>query len=280
MKKVFFLVLAVAVMATCASVHIPAAPESLSMPMQTGEQPAVSGPMEAPAEEATPEPTAVPTPSPEPTPEPNAVDPGKPMVALTFDDGPGSHTDRLLDILEEYDAKATFFLLGCNIPGWEDTVQRMAEAGHEVANHSWNHPELNKLDYSGITSEIADTRSKIYDVTGLNATLVRPPYGSIDEKVTAVAEGEGVALIMWSVDTLDWSSLNADAVHEVIMEQAADGAIILCHDVHSTTVDAMERVIPDLLEEGYQLVSITELLTCDGNTIEPGMVYRSQDEYY
>lgn len=285
MKRVFLFVLAIAVMATASSFHRPMEQEAVTVPLSAP----LSAPMAESAEETglseswsepTPEPTQVPTPTPEPTPDPNAVDPNKPMLALTFDDGPGSYTDRLLDIFEEHGGKGTFFLLGCNIPGWEDTVARMAEDGHEVANHSWNHPELTTLDYQGITHEIADTRSKIYDVTGVNSTLVRPPYGSVDEKVTAVAAGEGVALIKWNVDTMDWDLLNADAVYEVIMEQAADGAIILCHDVHKTTVDAMERAIPDLIAEGYQLVSITELLTCNGETIEAGAVYHSQDYWY
>jgi len=202
------------------------------------------------------------------------------MVALTFDDGPGAYTDWLLDVLEQYDVKVTFFMCGSSIGSYEDTVRRAAENGHEVASHTWSHPDLPKLSYNEIAHEISDTRSLIYDVTGLDTKLMRPPYGNTDSRVIAVAEEEGVSMIKWSVDTMDWSVLNADAVYNHIMTWASDGAIILCHDIHRTTIEAMERTIPALLDAGYQLVTISELLTCRGGSVEAGVIYHSQDEYY
>lgn len=253
------------------------APLATSAPMPAAPSLPSDAPEPAPEPTVTPEPTAAPAPTATPVPTP---DPDKPMVALTFDDGPGGYTDWLLDVLEENDVKATFFMLGSSIGYWEDTVCRAVEDGHEIASHTWDHPNLNSLSYEEISNEISDTRALIYEVTGVDTMLMRPPYGNSDSRVVAMAEEEGVALIKWSVDTMDWSVLDAYAVYEHIMSHASDGAIILCHDVHRTTIEAMEMAIPALLEEGYQLVTITELLTCRGGTVEAGVTYHSQDEFY
>lgn len=287
MKKVFLLLLAAAVIFVCGSGHMPGtaahagetaeavapsvtmAPEHETMTADDGAQ------IEMLSAEEEPEPT------PEPTPEPGRyIDPDKPMVALTFDDGPCDNTDRLLDIFAEYGGKCTLFMLGQAMDYYEDTLVRAVEEGHEVASHSWYHPELTTLDYQGITDQMKDTREKIFEITGQEANLMRPPYGSTDDRVVAVAEHEGISLIKWSVDTLDWSTLNADAVYEAVMNDAYDGAIILCHDLHSTTVDAMERVVPALIEEGYQLVTVSELITARGGEVEAGVIYYDQAVYY
>lgn len=290
MKKVLLLLVAVAVIMVSGSGHVPAAianagemaasatiaPEATPMTANNGAQIEMLSAEEE--TEAIPEPTAEPTP--EPTPEGRYIDPDKPMVALTFDDGPCDNTDRLLDIFAEHGGKCTLFMLGQAMDYYADTLVRATEEGHEVASHSWYHPELTTLDYQGITDQLADTRDKIFEITGKEANLMRPPYGSTDDRVVAVAEHEGISLIKWSVDTMDWATLNADAVYESVMSEAYDGAIILCHDLHSTTVDAMERAVPDLIEAGYQLVTITELLTARGGEVEAGMTYHDQTEFY
>ena len=201
------------------------------------------------------------------------IDKTKPMIALTFDDGPSAHTDRLLDIFKSCGGKGTFFVVGNIIDGRADTVKRIVSDGHEIAGHSWNHRQLTSLSESDIRDQIMSTRAKIYDLTGYDAKLVRPPYGAYNDTVKAVAEGVDVSLINWSVDTLDWKYRDADTVYKAITEEAYDGAIILCHDLHKTTVDAMERAIPALLEKGYQLVTVSELLEAKGKTIEAGKVY-------
>jgi peptidoglycan/xylan/chitin deacetylase (PgdA/CDA1 family) len=117
------------------------------------------------------------------------------------------------------------------------------------------------------------TRAKIYDVAGVDCRIVRPPYGACNDAVRAVGASVGVSFVNWSVDTLDWKSKNAVAVHNEIMSSVSDGAIILCHDLHKTTVDAMEKVIPALIEKGYQLVTVSELLEAKGKTVEAGKVY-------
>lgn len=287
MKKLILVLVVILMLLVCGSpwlLHMDAMRDAAALEQSAELSQAYVPPTPVPTAEPVPtsEPMPTPTPEPtlEPTPDPDAVDPDKPMVALTFDDGPGGYTDWLLDVLEENDVKVTFFMCGSSIGSYEDTVRRASEDGHEVASHTWSHPSLTSLSYEDISDQISDTRSLIYDVTGKDTKLMRPPYGNTDSRVTAVAEEEGVSMIKWSVDTMDWSVLNAWAVYEHIMNYASDGAIILCHDIHRTTIEAMEMAIPALLEEGYQLVTISELLTCRGGTIEPGVIYLSQDEYY
>ncbi|MBR5126973.1 MAG: polysaccharide deacetylase family protein [Roseburia sp.] len=204
------------------------------------------------------------------------IDPDKPMVALTFDDGPSKHTTRLLDIFATYGGKGTFFVVGNLIDNRADAVKRMAEEGHEVAGHSWSHRQLTKLTPSELTDQIMTTRAKIYEVTGVDSTVIRPPYGAFNSDVKEVCANLGIVMVNWSVDTLDWKNKNADMVYNAIMKDVKDGAIILCHDLHSTTVDAMERVIPDLIEQGYQLVTVSELLSCGDEEVCAGNVYNKR----
>lgn len=200
------------------------------------------------------------------------IDPDKPMLALTFDDGPSAHTERLLDIFKTYGGKGTFFVLGNLIDGRKNTLIRISDEGHEIGNHSWDHRKMTNLTTGEITDEIMMARAKIYDVTGKDCLLVRVPYGAWNDDVKAVGKELGVAFVNWSVDTLDWKSRNAEAVYEEVINNASDGAIILCHDLHETTVEAMETVIPKLIEDGYQLVTVSELMSFSKKPLEPGEI--------
>jgi peptidoglycan/xylan/chitin deacetylase (PgdA/CDA1 family) len=153
---------------------------------------------------------------------------------------------------------------------------RIAQEGHEVGNHTWSHRQLTNLSEREILDQIMTTRAKIYDVTGQDCLTVRPPYGAFNDTVQAVGDAIGVSFINWSVDTLDWKSRDPQAVYEEVLSHAANGAIILCHDLHSSTVDAMELVIPKLLDEGYQLVTVTQLLEYKGDSLEAGKMYYEQ----
>ena len=201
------------------------------------------------------------------------IDPAKPMIALTFDDGPSAHTDRLLDIFKEYGGKGTFFLVGGHVDYRPDTVKRIAAEGHEIGGHSVDHPQLTKLSSEDVAYQLSWTRDKICEVTGVDSYLVRPPYGAYDDEVQRIAAGLGIAFINWSVDTLDWKYKNAETVHDKIMSDVFDGAVILCHDIHKTTVDAMETVIPELLDMGYQLVTVSDLLSVKNEMLTAGAVY-------
>lgn len=204
------------------------------------------------------------------------IDTDKPMVALTFDDGPSAHTERLLDIFRKNGGKGTFFVLGNTLDNRRDTLKRMVNEGHEIGNHSWNHRQFTNIGIDEVKDQIMMTRAKIYDITGVDCTIVRPPYGACSDEIRALGKEIGVSYVNWSVDTLDWKTKNADAVYKEIMKDAGDGHIILCHDLHKTTVDAMERVIPDLVKQGYQLVTVSELLTCRGGEIQAGKMYYKQ----
>ncbi len=201
------------------------------------------------------------------------IDPEKPMLALTFDDGPSAHTDRLLDIFAQHGGKGTFFVVGNLIDSRKTTLKRIAAEDHEIGNHSWNHRQLTNLSDEDVKDQIMMTRAKIYDVAGVDCRIVRPPYGACNDSVRAVGKSLGVSFVNWSVDTLDWKTKNADAVYKEIMQDASDGAIILCHDLHKTTVDAMERVIPELIAKGYQLVTVSQLMEYKGKAVEAGKMY-------
>jgi len=205
-----------------------------------------------------------------------SIDPAKPMLALTFDDGPSAHTERLLNIFKAHGGKGTFFVVGNSIGGKEATLSRMAAEGHEIGIHTWWHPQLTTLTDVAIVDEILMTRAKIYSATGVDTRIVRPPYGAIDDRVKAIGAKTGVCFVNWSVDTVDWRTRNATAVYNEVMNGARNGAIILCHDLHGSTVDAMETVIPKLIADGYQLVTVSELLSYSNTYLVPGGLYNRQ----
>lgn len=197
----------------------------------------------------------------------------RPMVALTFDDGPSAYTDSILDLLERYGGRATFFVTGRRISDRSDTVLRAFELGNEIANHTWSHPRLTSISDAEIIREIQYTSSAIAALTGVSHPMHRPPFGSSDERVARVSGSLGYSIVKWTVDPKDWRDRNPDIVYERIMSRAVDGAIILAHDIHPTTAQAMERVIPRLVEEGFALVTVTELLHYMHGGLEPGRTY-------
>ena len=202
--------------------------------------------------------------------EKNKVNPAKPMIAITFDDGPSKFTMQLLEQLEAYDSRATFFMVGTNVPKYPETVKKMKEIGCELGNHTTHHARLTTLDVVGIQYEVNTTNQAIQSVVGETATLMRPPYGAVNEVVQSVV---GMPLAMWSVDTLDWELKDTEAVEKYILNMAKDGEIILLHDIHETTVQAVLQVIPELVNRGYQLVTVSEMAAARGVTLENGQKY-------
>ncbi len=198
------------------------------------------------------------------------IDPEQPMVALTFDDGPGKFTDRLLDCLEQNNSVATFFTLGYLDEAYPDVIKREAELGCEVSNHTWEHTNLTAVSAETAASVVKKTSDKVEEITGKPTPTYRPCYGSYNSDVLAAID---LPAIMWSIDTLDWKTRNADSTYNKIMSDVYDGAIILMHDIHEPTVEAAVRVIPDLIKEGYQLVTVQELLEYKRGGMENGKVY-------
>ena len=202
--------------------------------------------------------------------EENKIDPDRPVIALTFDDGPGKRTGELLEQLEKYDAKATFFMLGQKVASYPDEIKKMKEIGCELGNHSYDHPNLANLSAGGVKKQIGDTNSKIKKIVGEEATVMRPPYGAIS---ATLRENAGMPLILWNIDTLDWKTRNAKTTVDMVMKNVDDGDIILMHDIHTESVDAAIELIPKLLEKGYQLVTVSELAAYKNVTLENGEKY-------
>jgi peptidoglycan/xylan/chitin deacetylase (PgdA/CDA1 family) len=237
-------------------------------------------PTPEPATEPTPAPAPTPTPTPEPTPAPSrsggrSIDPSKPMISLTFDDGPSKYTAQILNTLEKHNSAATFCVLGNLVEGRRDTVLRAHRIGCEIVGHSWDHKNLTALSESDIKKQILDTGKKIESITGSSPKIYRPPYGAVNDKVKNVSKNLGYSLLLWSVDPQDWKSKNADAVYNAIMKNVKNGSIILCHDLYGSTATAMERVVPELIKRGYQLVTVSELMKHSGGKFEAGKTYGS-----
>lgn len=199
------------------------------------------------------------------------VDPSRPMVALTYDDGPQpSVGNRIMDCLAQYDGKATFFLVGERVPGFAAEVQRMAAEGHEIANHTQNHVYLQKADAGTIQAQVAQCNAVIQAAGGVSPTLMRLPGGNHN---AAVRANVNMPMIQWNIDTLDWKTRNADATVNTILSQVKDGDIILMHELYSQTADATERVVPELVNRGFQLVTVSEMAAAKGYGLQAGQLY-------
>lgn len=185
-----------------------------------------------------------------------------PMIALTFDDGPYPKvTGHILDVLEKNGVCATFFVLGSRIEGREDVLTRMEELGCEIGNHSFSHADLTRLSKADCQRELSDTDAEIRRVTGHEASVVRPPYGYYNKTVMSAA---GRPLILWTVDTNDWRGKAPGEIADYVIQQAKEGSVILMHDQQTQTADAMEMIIPTLIEEGFRFVTVSELIRLTG----------------
>lgn len=181
-------------------------------------------------------------------------------IALTFDDGPHpTNTMRLLDILDEYGAKATFFILGENASKHPEVVAEIAARGHEVAAHSYSHPDLSSLSYEGVVDELTRASSAIMDASGVWPVCVRPPYGATNDTVSSAIADSGQVEVHWSMDTADWQSRDPVAILGMVEEYAEDGDIVLMHDIHETTVDSIPSVIEYLRSQGFAFKTVSEI---------------------
>ena len=219
-------------------------------------------------------PGASPSPSPTPASSPEAstgaskpatwfsVNVDGPYIAMTFDDGPSPETTpRLLDILKQRNIKATFFMIGQNAERNPAIVKRILAEGHEIGNHSWTHPQLSKLSDDRVTEEINKTQNAIKDSSGYTPVLMRPPYGAITARQKDWIEKQfGLSVIIWSVDPFDWKRPGASVIEERILAGARPGAIVLSHDIHKQTVDAMPATLDALAAKGFKFVTVSQLI--------------------
>lgn len=187
------------------------------------------------------------------------VDPTKPMIALTFDDGPGynSASDDIVAILEKYNARATFFMVGRNAADHPENLKKKVALGCEIANHTYDHNHYGK----NVTNEdIKKASEAIYKACGQYPTAFRSPGGNTTSTILEECKKENMVVYYWSLDTQDWKSRNADKVYNAVMNNVKDGDIILMHEIYSSTAEAVERMVPALIDKGYQLVTCEELV--------------------
>lgn len=199
------------------------------------------------------------------------------LIAFTFDDGPSAHTAELLDGLEQRGAVATFFMNGSNgaggIVNHRELLQRMIEDGNQLANHTYAHAALSTLSASGMANEVAGVESLLFEAMGGSyIDMVRTPGGAVND---AISRSISAPVVLWSVDTLDWKTRNADSVYNTILNQAKDGSIVLLHDLYSTSIEGALRAIDTLQAQGYEFVTVAELLRRRGITPENGKTYHS-----
>lgn len=188
------------------------------------------------------------------------------LLCLTFDDGPGQYTDDLLNCLEENNAHATFFMLGQNVGNYPEQVQHILKAGCEIGSHSYDHPNLKNLDLDSVKKQFTDTDDLLIKACGQAATVARAPYGEWNQDIIDTV---GKPFFTWSVDSRDWDYKDADLDYKSVMEgDLSDGSIILMHDIHQPTVEAAKRIIPELVAQGYKLVTVSEMAQAKGVTLQ------------
>lgn len=198
------------------------------------------------------------------------IDPNKPMIALTYDDGPSKYTQELLDVLKENNSTATFFVLGLQVQKNKEVIPLIIENGNQIGNHSYDHSRLTTLGDEELYNQINNTDNLVYEAALYKPYVMRPPYGSTSEELN---EKLLKPIIKWSIDTRDWESRNSEAIAKHILDNVKDGDIILMHDIYESTLEASKTVIPELIERGYQLVTVSEMSEYRDVILQAGKSY-------
>jgi len=189
------------------------------------------------------------------------------VIALTFDDGPDEHnTVQILDLLQRYDAKATFFVVGSRVEKHPDIVARELQEGHEIGNHSYTHPPFHNINVTKLSSELNQTQDAIYQAIGMKTVLFRPPGGSYNEAIVSTSKDLGMLTVLWSwhQDTLDWRKPGVNRIVRKVLDNARNGDIVLMHDFvpsSTQTVEALKVILPELQKRGYSFVTVSELMS-------------------
>lgn len=206
------------------------------------------------------------------TPTPKAPEkPRSKAVALTFDDGPDrENTPKVLETLKEYNAHATFFVVGNRIKGREDLIRQEVEAGCEVANHSWDHSNLAKMKMKSVNRQYDKTFQAVKRASGYEITLLRPPYGAISDRMRKHFKHP---MVLWSVDTEDWKTKSGNKVFKKFCKDVKDGDIVLMHDIQDSTAAAIKKIIPWLIKNDYDILTVSELMERNGKKMKNGIAY-------
>lgn len=187
-------------------------------------------------------------------------------IALSFDDGPGAGTNAILDTLEQYHVPATFMVVGTQVASHTTELKREAADGNDIGSHTWDHADLTALSVAGIQNEVNRTQAAVMNVLGKQPFMLRPPYGAYNQTVLQTVN---MPLILWSIDPDDWKDRNADIVYQRVMSHAKPGAIVISHDLYPTTAAAYARIIPDLINQGYTLVTVSNLMGINPSSLTP-----------
>ncbi len=182
---------------------------------------------------------------------------GPKRIAFTFDDGPSIYTSSIMAILEKYNAKATFFVLGTRVEMYPDLVKKLHDQGHEIANHSYNHKRLTTLNNNDILFQINHTNNLIMNVIGVEPTLLRAPYGIADDRVKSLTT---MRFVNWNIDSLDWKYRNASNIIHRVRSDARNNDIVLMHDLYASTLNSLDPLLASLSEQGYEFVTVSELM--------------------
>lgn len=195
------------------------------------------------------------------------------LVCFTFDDGPYAPvTNKILDVLEKYNGRATFFVVGDRAATYSDEIKRASKMGCEIGTHTYSHVNLNTLSVPEMQEEIRKSCDAISKYSGKKVKVLRPPEGAANETVKA---NVNMPMVLWSVDSRDWDYRNADRDYQTVMDNVFDGSIVLMHDLYPATADAVARIIPELAKQGYKFVTFSELMKIRGVDVEPGEKYFS-----
>lgn len=198
------------------------------------------------------------------------IDLRKKLVALTFDDGPGPYTKRIVNCLKKNNSRATFYVLGERVNSYPEAIKAIHNGGNEIGNHSYSHPMLYELSAKQIRSQMSRTDNAVKKLTGTKPATMRPPGGGVSDRVR---ENVGKPMIMWSIDTRDWEHRNKNMTVSHVMENVSDGDIVLMHDIHEPTMEAALELIPKLRKKGYELVTVSELAKYKGVKMKNGKAY-------
>ena len=197
------------------------------------------------------------------------IDGSKPMVSLTFDDGPSAYTDKIVQVLEEHESAGTFFEVGERLSSYKKEEQAVVDSYSELANHTYNHKILTKVGAQEVEQQISKCTSALKEEGEVNEILFRPPGGAVNDSVKKYANSP---ILLWSIDTLDWKIRDADSVYQKATTSVQDGDVILMHSLYESTYMAVKRIVPELKEQGFQLVTMSDLIALRSGA-ENGMVY-------
>jgi len=198
------------------------------------------------------------------------------LVALTFDDGPTDVTIKILNDLAKHNAQATFFVLGDRLERFPETTRRIVDEGHQIGNHSFSHKQLNRISVNELNAELDKANEAIFKATGIKPTIMRAPYGEHNTKVLEAAQARGMAVIKWSIDSIDWANgTPVSSITQRALKNVQSGDIILMHDLYAQSGKAASIIIQELVERGFELVTVDELIAHYSAGLEPGAVYVS-----